>query len=114
MLQNTLLSNVAAISEMLEQVELREAETKIVVSEASQAGNDILVEAAKMKEMSTLAMEANNKVFLKSVTVDTLFSASLLKPPVSRTFHWYICRLQQRFSLRNLFWHQKLRGSSLG
>jgi hypothetical protein len=76
MLQNTLLSNVAAISEMLEQVELREAETKIAVSKASQAGNDILVEAAKQKEMSTLAMEENNKVFLKSVTVYTLFSAS--------------------------------------
>uniref|UniRef100_A0ACD5TAP0 Uncharacterized protein n=1 Tax=Avena sativa TaxID=4498 RepID=A0ACD5TAP0_AVESA len=57
-----LLSNVAAISEMLEEVELREVETKHVVSEASQAGNDILVEAAKLKEMSMLAEEENNKV----------------------------------------------------
>uniref|UniRef100_A0ACD5TH56 Uncharacterized protein n=1 Tax=Avena sativa TaxID=4498 RepID=A0ACD5TH56_AVESA len=60
--KNILLSNVAAISEMLEEVELREVETKHVVSEASQAGNDILVEAAKLKEMSMLAVEENNKV----------------------------------------------------
>ncbi|EMS55502.1 hypothetical protein CFC21_002573 [Triticum aestivum] len=60
--KNTLLSNVAAISEMLEEVEVSEAETKHVVSEASQAGNDILVKAAKLKEMSTLAAEENNKV----------------------------------------------------
>ncbi|KAI5018478.1 hypothetical protein ZWY2020_043366 [Hordeum vulgare] len=60
--KNTLLSNVAAMSEMLEEVELSEAETKHVVSEASQAGNDILVKAAKLKEMSALAAEENNKV----------------------------------------------------
>ncbi|XP_020149278.1 uncharacterized protein [Aegilops tauschii subsp. strangulata] len=60
--KNTLLSNMAAISEMLEEVEVSEAETKHVVSEASQAGNDILVKAAKLKEMSTLAAEEHNKV----------------------------------------------------
>ncbi|XP_047043726.1 uncharacterized protein LOC124647921 [Lolium rigidum] len=60
--KNALLSNVAAISEMLEEVELSEAETKNVVTEASQAGNDILVEAAKLKEMSTSVVEENNKV----------------------------------------------------
>ncbi|KAM3209427.1 hypothetical protein ACQJBY_063867 [Aegilops geniculata] len=48
--KNTLLSNVALKSEMLEEVELSEAETKHVVSEASQAGNDILVKAAKLKK----------------------------------------------------------------
>ncbi|VAH18886.1 hypothetical protein VPH35_009179 [Triticum aestivum] len=47
---------------MLEEVEVSEAETKHVVSQASQAGNDILVKAAKLKEMSTLAVEENNKV----------------------------------------------------
>ncbi|CAM0955653.1 unnamed protein product [Alopecurus aequalis] len=60
--KNTLLSNVAAISEMIEEVELSEAETKYVVSEASQAGYDIIVKAEKLKEMSTLAVEENNKV----------------------------------------------------
>lgn len=58
----TLLSNVEAISEMLEEVELNEAKTKLVVSEASQAGNDILVNVEKLKEMSALAVEENNKV----------------------------------------------------
>ena len=68
MLQNTLLSNVAAISEMLEEVELNEAETNHVVSEASQAGNDTLVKAAKLKEMSTLVVEENKEVLLKEST----------------------------------------------
>lgn len=72
-LQNTLLSNVASISEMLEEVELSEAETKHVVSEASQAGNDILVKAAKLKEMSTVAAEENNKVLLKEFTFRILY-----------------------------------------
>ncbi|KAM0916174.1 hypothetical protein ACQ4PT_010277 [Festuca glaucescens] len=60
--KNALLSNVAAISEMLEEVELSEAETTHVVSEVSQAGNDILEEAAKLKEMSASVVEENNKV----------------------------------------------------
>lgn len=60
--KNTLLSNVAAISEMLEEVELSEAETKHIVSEASQAGSDILVKVAKLKALSTLAAEENNEV----------------------------------------------------
>ncbi|KAM0865796.1 hypothetical protein ACQ4PT_043028 [Festuca glaucescens] len=60
--KNVLLSNVLAISEMLEEVELSEAETNNVVTEASQAGNDIIVEAAKLKEISTSVVEENNKV----------------------------------------------------
>jgi hypothetical protein len=87
MLQNALLSNVAAISEMLEEVELSEAETKNVVTEASQAGNDILVEAAKLKEMSTSVVEENNKVLLKFFNSYTLFSANLLKHPMLRPFN---------------------------
>lgn len=62
MAQNALMSNVVAISEMLQEVELNEETTKCVISEASQAGNDILVKVEELKEMTTLAVEENNKV----------------------------------------------------
>jgi hypothetical protein len=56
------MSNVAAISEMLQEVELNEKNTKHAISEASQVGNDILVKVEELKEMTTLAVENNNKV----------------------------------------------------
>ncbi|RLM52872.1 hypothetical protein C2845_PMPSC011948 [Panicum miliaceum] len=56
------MSNVAAISEMLQEVELNEEKTKRAISEANQAGNDILVKVEELKEMTTQAMEDNNKV----------------------------------------------------
>jgi len=62
MTQNALMSNVAAISEMLQEVELNEEETKHAILEANQAGNDILVKVEELKEMTTLLMEDNNKV----------------------------------------------------
>lgn len=62
MVQNALMSNVVAISEMLQEVELNEENTKRAISEASQAGNDILVKVEELKEMTTLAVEENNKV----------------------------------------------------
>ena len=62
MTQNALMSNVAAISEMLQEVELNEEKTKRAISEANQAGNDILVKVEELKEMTTLLMEDNNKV----------------------------------------------------
>jgi len=60
--KNALMSNVVAISEMLQEVELNEENTKRAISEASQAGNDILVKVEELKEMTTLAVEENNKV----------------------------------------------------
>ncbi|RCV17846.1 hypothetical protein SETIT_3G252600v2 [Setaria italica] len=60
--KNALMSNVAAISEMLQEVELNEKNTKRAISEASLAGNDILVKVEELKEMTTLAVENNNKV----------------------------------------------------
>ncbi|OQU77953.1 hypothetical protein SORBI_3009G128300 [Sorghum bicolor] len=60
--KNALMSNVVAISEMLQEVELNEESTKRAISEASQAGNDILVKVEELKEMTTLAVEENNKV----------------------------------------------------
>lgn len=62
MAQNALMSNVLAISEMLQEVELNEENTKRSISEASQAGNDILVKVEELKEKTTLAVEENNKV----------------------------------------------------
>jgi hypothetical protein len=62
MAQNALMSNVVAISEMLQEVEINEENTKRAISEASQAGNDILVKVEELKEMTTLAVEENNKV----------------------------------------------------
>ena len=66
---------MVAINEMLEEVEFSEAEAKHVVSEASQAGSDIILKAGKLEEMSTLAVEENNKVLLKEFTFGTLFTA---------------------------------------
>ncbi|CAD6333900.1 unnamed protein product [Miscanthus lutarioriparius] len=60
--KNALMSNVVAISEMLQVVELNEENTKRAISEASQAGNDLLVKVEELKEMTTLAVEENNKV----------------------------------------------------
>jgi hypothetical protein len=62
MTQNALMSNVAAISEMLQEVELNEEKTKRAISEANQAGNDILAKVEELKEMTTHAMEDNNTV----------------------------------------------------
>ena len=62
MAQNALMSNVVAISEMLQEVEINEENTKRAISEASQAGNDILVKVEELKEMTTLAVGENNKV----------------------------------------------------
>ncbi|CAN6346968.1 unnamed protein product [Urochloa humidicola] len=47
---------------MLQEVELNEENTKHAISEASQAGNDILVKVEELKELTTLAVEDNNKV----------------------------------------------------
>ncbi|CAN6351119.1 unnamed protein product [Urochloa humidicola] len=60
--KNALMSNVAAISEMLQEVELNEENTKHAISEASQAGYDILVKVEELKEMTNLVVEDNNKM----------------------------------------------------
>jgi len=64
------MSNVVAISEMLQEVELNEESTKRAISEASQAGNDILVKVEELKEMTTLAVEENNKVLQEIVLLE--------------------------------------------
>ncbi|KAK3135674.1 hypothetical protein QOZ80_5BG0422040 [Eleusine coracana subsp. coracana] len=58
----TLLSNAAAISEMLQEVELNEEKTKHAISAMNEAGNDILRKVDELKEMTTLVMEDNNKM----------------------------------------------------
>jgi len=47
---------------MLQEVELNEEKTKRAISEANQAGNDILVKVEELKEMTAHAMEDNSKV----------------------------------------------------
>ncbi|KAK3138855.1 hypothetical protein QOZ80_5AG0374300 [Eleusine coracana subsp. coracana] len=58
----TLLSNAAAISEMLREVELNEEKTKHAISAMNEAGNDILRKVDELKEMTTLVVEDNNKM----------------------------------------------------
>ncbi|KAL5230914.1 hypothetical protein ABZP36_029690 [Zizania latifolia] len=58
----SLMIEMSNISQKLQEVELKEAKAKQVVSEASQAGNDILVKAEELREMTMLAVEENNKV----------------------------------------------------
>jgi len=73
MTQNALMSNVAAISEMLQEVELNEEKTKRAISEANQAGNDILVKVEELKEMTAHAMEDNSKVVYIKHDCGTIF-----------------------------------------
>jgi len=73
MTQNALMSNVAAISEMLQEVELNEEKTKRAISEANQAGNDILVKVEELKEMTAHAMEDNSKVVYIKHYCGTIF-----------------------------------------
>jgi predicted ribosome quality control (RQC) complex YloA/Tae2 family protein len=62
MTQVTLLSNAAAISEMLQEVELNEGKTKHAILAVGQAGNDMLRKADELKEITALVMDDNDKV----------------------------------------------------
>lgn len=72
MMQVTLMSNVTAINQMLEDIKLKEEKTKQAVLEATQAGNDIFVKVEELKEMTMLSTEENNKVV--HITLGVLFS----------------------------------------
>lgn len=72
MMQVTLMSNVTAINQMLEDIKLKEEKTKQAVLEATQAGNDIFVKVAELKEMTMLSTEENDKVV--HITLGVLFS----------------------------------------
>lgn len=71
-MQVTLMSNVTAINQMLEDIKLKEEKTKQAVLEATQAGNDIFVKVAELKEMTMLSTEENDKVV--HITLGVLFS----------------------------------------
>lgn len=71
-MQVTLMSNVTAINQMLEDIKLKEEKTKQAVLEATQAGNDIFVKVEELKEMTMLSTEENNKVV--HITLGVLFS----------------------------------------
>lgn len=66
------MSNVTAINQMLEDIKLKEEKTKQAVLEATQAGNDIFVKVAELKEMTMLSTEENDKVV--HITLGVLFS----------------------------------------
>lgn len=72
MMQVTLMSNVTAINQMLEDIKLKEEKTKQAVLEATQAGNDIFVKVEELKEMTMLSTEENDKVV--HITLGVLFS----------------------------------------
>ncbi|KAG8085476.1 hypothetical protein GUJ93_ZPchr0010g10159 [Zizania palustris] len=59
---NSLMIEMANINQKLQEVELKEAKAKQLVSEASQAGNDILGKVEELRDMTMLAVEENNKV----------------------------------------------------
>lgn len=71
-MQVTLMSNVTAINQMLEDIKLKEEKTKQAVLEATQAGNDIFVKVEELKEMTMLSTEENDKVV--HITLGVLFS----------------------------------------
>ncbi|TVU19275.1 hypothetical protein EJB05_35414 [Eragrostis curvula] len=57
-----LLSNAAAVSEMLQEVELNEEKTKHVVASVSQAGDDILQKVVELKVLTDVVVNDNSKV----------------------------------------------------
>jgi len=109
MAQNALMSNVVAISEMLQEVEINEENTKRAISEASQAGNDILVKVEELKEMTTLAVEENNKV-LHAIVFYERSNIFFVDCQIKLFLNFFtICRWKGRFWLKNLFLQQKHR-----
>uniref|UniRef100_A0A0D9WG71 CUE domain-containing protein n=1 Tax=Leersia perrieri TaxID=77586 RepID=A0A0D9WG71_9ORYZ len=58
----TLMSNVATVNQMLDDIKLKEVESKQVALETTQAGNDILVKIEELKEKAILVAEENDKV----------------------------------------------------